>query len=344
MKPSFLPLFILLFYTSYLGAQGFQPINAFHAEKDYPGEKIRQTENGNAMVFIRQILGDFELGSAQMIAILINGKYEARIHGDGNFDLDKTSERLNDKIILGSIDRIEARYDLNYNDPWNSVPYKGTINFVIPALTNPNLDPNTAPEPEPDPEPWDNPMTRRLLAAQEPDVRAKRMKANSAPRAGLFAGTQLRAQSIYIGFPVEVPITRQLSLGASIMWNRKSQDFVEIDSTGYESLSRNVELSVEASVMARYYLNNTYPRYYVVLGPYLERARLKQDYDYLPEAPKFGKAHTAIGFNFGLGILFYSRLNVNVGWSAILSNPSKLLPYQDRRGTSISVGWLFGKR
>lgn len=345
MKPFLFLLFLVLF-TGRFYAQAFQPINTLHPAKDYPGEKIRQTENSSALALVRGVLGDFELGREKMVAIQLNGKYEARIHGNGDLDDPKIGERLNDKIILGAIERVEARFDPYYNDPWKSTLYAGTINFLIPALTNPNLDPNAEPEPEPepDPEPWENPMTKRLLAAQEPDVRTKHVKATTAPRAGFFAGSQLRAQSIFVGFPVEVPLTKRLSLGASILWNWKSRDAVEIDSTGYQAFSSNVLWSTEASIMAKYYLNPAYPRFYLLAGPYVERARLKQNYDYLPERPRFGRAHTAFGFNFGLGILFYSRLNVNVSWSAIVSNPNKLLPYQDWRGTTVSVGWLLGKR
>ena len=276
-----------------------------------------------------------------MIAILVNGNYEARVHGNGDFDQEKAAQRLNDKIILGATERVEARFDQNYNDPWASMPYTGTINFVIPALTNPNLDPNA---PAPDPEPWENPMTKRLLAAQEPDVRLKHLPATSAPRYGIFAGTQLRAQSIYLGIPVEVPITRQFSLCASIMLNRKYQELVETDSTGYQKSSSNLELALEVGLEAKYYLNNTYPRYYLFAGPYLERDRLKRSYYDDPEPGKFGEVHTAFGMNAGLGLLVYGGLNVHVGWSAIFTSHDKLLPYQDLRGTSVSVGWLFGKR
>lgn len=276
-----------------------------------------------------------------MIAILINGKYEARVHGNGDFDETNELQRLNDKIVLGATERVEARFDLNYNDPWASMPYTGTINFVIPALTNPNLDPNA---PVQDPEPWENPMTKRLLAAQEPDVWLKRKKASTAPRYGIFAGTQLRAQSIYLGIPVEVPITRKFSLLGSVMWNRKYGELAETDSTGFQKVSSNLERAFEVNLAAKYYLGNYYPRFYVFAGPYLERDRLKKSYFEDPEPGKFGDAHTAIGLNGGLGILVYAGLNISVAWSAILTRDDKLLPYQELRGASISVGWMFGKR
>lgn len=334
-------LFFLALGAHNLRAQGFQPINAFHPEKDYPGTRFQSNENLLPTEFIRKVLGDFELGRERMIAILVNGKYEARVHGNGDFDEAKVPQRLNEKIVLSATERVEARFDLNYNDPWASMPYTGTINFVIPALTNPNLDPNAQ---EQDPEPWENPMTKRLLAAQEPDVRPKRMPATSAPRYGIFAGSQLRAQSIFLGIPVEVPITRKLSLSASIMWNRKYQELVEADSTGFRKESSNLEIAMEVNIAAKYYLNNFYPRIYLFAGPYLERDRLKKSYFEDPEPGKFGKAHTALGINAGFGMLLYAGLNVSVGWSAILTPPDKLLPYQDLRGTCISVGWLFGKQ
>ena len=101
---------------------------------------------------------------------------------------------------------------------------------------------------------------------------------------------------------------------------------------------------MEVNLAAKYYLNNVYPRIYLFAGPYLERDRLKKSYFEDPEPTKFGKAHTALGINAGFGMLLYSGLNVSVGWSAILTPEDKLLPYQDLRGTCISVGWLFGKR
>ncbi|MBC7774420.1 MAG: hypothetical protein H7246_03195 [Phycisphaerae bacterium] len=341
MKHAFPILFLIVLGAPCLRAQGYQPINAFHPEKDYPGSKFQSAENLSPTELIRQVLSDFELSQKQMIAILVNGKYEARVHGNGDFDQDKVPQRLNDKIVLVATERVEARFNLNYNDPWASMPYTGTINFVIPALTNPNLDPNA---PEPDPEPWENPMTKRLLAAQEPDVRLKRQPASTATRYGIFAGSQLRAQSIYLGIPVEVPITRQLYLCSSIMWNRKSNELVETDSTGFQKVSSNLEIAMEVNIGAKYYLNNSYPRFYLFAGPYLERDRLKKSYFEDPEPGKFGKAHTALGINGGLGMLVFAGLNVSVGWSTILTRHDKLLPYQDLRGTSISVGWMFGKR
>ncbi len=341
LKHTFFLLFFLALCAHCLQAQGYQPINAFHPEKDYPGSKFQSTENFSPTDLIRQVLSDFELSQKQMIAILVNGKYEARVHGNGFFDDTKVSQRLNNKIVLGATERVEARFDLNYSDPWASMPYTGTINFVIPALANPNLDPNAH---EPDPEPWENPMTKRLLAAQEPDVRLKRQPASSATRYGIFAGTQLRAQSIYLGISVEVPIARQFSLYTSLMVNRKYQELVETDTTGFLKTSSNLELAFEANLGAKYYLNNSYPRFYLFAGPYLERDRLKKSYFEDPEPGKFGKAHTAVGINAGLGLLVYAGLNVSVGWSAILTRHDKLLPYQDLRGTSISVGWMFGKR
>lgn len=339
LKHAFFLFLFLALSAICLRAQGYQPINAFHPEKDYPGSQFQSTESPTELV--RQILSDFELSRKYMIAILVNGQYEARVHGNGDYDDEKVAKRLNDKIVLGATERVEARFDQNYNDPWASMPYKGTINFVIPALTNPNLDPNA---PEPDPEPWENPMTKRLLAAQEPDVKLKKLPATSATRYGVFAGTQLQAQSIYLGIPVEVPITRQLSLSASIMWNRKYNELEEIDSTGFRKSSSNLELAFEINVGAKYYLNNTYPRYYLFAGPYLERDRLKKSYFEDPEPGKFGKPHTAVGINGGVGMLVYAGLNIHIGWSAILTPHDKLLPYQDLRGTSIGVGWLFGTR
>ncbi len=332
--------FFLALSTNSLCAQGSQTINAFHPEKDYSGDKIREIDQLSAVELIKEVLHDFDLVREKEIALLINGQYEARVHGNGDFDQTKTVERLNKKIILGAIERIEARYDLNYNDPWNTMPYTGTINFIIPALSNPNLDPNA----QVDPEPWENPMTKRLIAAQEPDTRIKHALAKSSTGVGLFAGRQFTGESIFVGVPVEVPLTKNLSLYSSIMLNRKSYDLIQTDSFGFIYGSQNVERAVEASVMAKYYVNNTYPRFYGIAGPYVERDRLKQTYYDDPETGKFGKAHTAVGLNFGAGIVFHSQLSLQISWSTIFTSPDKLLPYQKKRGTTISVGWMFMKK
>lgn len=341
MKRTLLLFCLCSFCFIRLDGQSFQPINALHPAKDYPGEMVRAADGSSSLALIRTILNDFELEKKHLVAILINGKYEARIHGDGTFEQEKTAERLEQKIVLGAVERIEARYDLNYNDPWSNTPYKGTINILMPALENPNMDPNAPPEP--DPEPWENPMTKRLLAAQEPDVKVRHIEANSAPRAGFFVGSQLQSRSIFVGAPVEIPLTQRFSLYGSVMWNWKSRDLSETDSTGFTQTTSTVEQAMEICLMGKLHLNNTYPRYHAMAGPYWERDRQKVDYFGLPVNSEYGKVHNAVGMNVGVGVLFYNGLDVNLGWSVVFTPQNKLLPFQDLRGFSISVGWMFGR-
>ncbi|MEI6408066.1 MAG: hypothetical protein WCR52_01670 [Bacteroidota bacterium] len=340
-------LFLYLLLPGILLAQEYHPINMFFPEKNYAQDQLNRAKYADAVEMLRAVVRDFELDHAHIVAILLNGKYESRMRCDGQFDVDITPKRLNDKIVLAAIDRLEARFNTDYVDPWKSKGYVGTINLVIPAMDNPDMDPNKALAPLPDPEPWNDPIVQRLAVAAGEKPPKIPHQASTAIRAGIFVGVLTRRLSVTVGLPLDIPITKHLSICGVAAWNWKKDKLSTIlvqQPVPYELSDIYTLLTFEPSVTAKYYLNSDYPHYYITGGPYIERGRAKWVYNTRPELGTVRETHTTFGFNIGAGVMFYSNMNVSLGWSFILSNKTNLPPYQDYRGATITVGWMFGKK
>lgn len=337
-------LFLCLLLPGILPAQEFHPINIFFPEKNYTQEQLNRAKYVDAVEMLRAVVRDFELDHTRVVAILLNGKYESRMRCDGQFDIDITPKRLNDKIVLAAIDHLEARFNTDYVDPWKSGGYVGTINLVIPAMANPDMDPNKAQEPEPDPEPWNDPIVQRLIVAAGEKPPKIPQKASASIRAGVVAGIMARRLSVFVGFPIEVPITKRFALCGAPVWNWKKDKVFGTSGQGLQLTDDYSLRSFEPSITAKYYLNDNYPHYYVTAGPYLERGRATWVYNSRPELGTVHQSHSTFGLNFGVGILFYSRLNFYINGSIMLSDKTKMLPLQDKRGVTVGVGWMLGKK
>lgn len=342
MKITYATLLFLLPLS--LFGQSTQPVNVFSPEKNYTQEKIAAGNYDNAAALLQYLVRDFELDGSRLIAVLVNGKYQTRIYADGKFDSDIAPKRLNEKITPGAVERIELRYNPAYNAPVQNDPYVGTINFVVPALNNPEIDPNNQASAAENPEPWNDPIVNRLkIASGEASAPVKR-PAYTSIRAGGMVGILAARLSPFVSLQVEVPISKNLILCAAPEWSLKSSSRLVVLPLN-DTIGEQYNLRTFApSVTVKYYLPPSYPRFYLNAGPFLERGRGKWTYSARPDLDTQTGVYSTLGVNAGVGILFYSRLNFYIGLSGVLTNKNNLPPHQALRGAVVGIGWLLGKR